>query len=78
VTLGAAILGVFRRIDLSVISCKTKSSSTHPDLVITLLFSLIGKDHLVCPSFKQVIRRDDAIVHPHLQSKIQKSFEDCG
>jgi hypothetical protein len=27
---------------------------------------------------KQVIRRDDAIVRPHLQSKIQESFEDCG
>jgi hypothetical protein len=27
---------------------------------------------------KQVIRRDDTIVHPHLQSKIQESFEDCG
>jgi hypothetical protein len=26
-----------------------------------------------CPSFKQVICRDDAIVCPHLQSKIQKS-----
>ncbi len=25
------------------------------------------------PSFKQVIRRDNAIVRPHLQSKIQKS-----
>ena len=28
--------------------------------------------------FKQVICRDNAIVHPHLQSKIQESFEDCG
>jgi hypothetical protein len=27
---------------------------------------------------KQVIRRDDAIVCPHLQSKIQESFEDRG
>ncbi len=27
---------------------------------------------------KQVIRRDDAIVRPHLQSKIQESFKDCG
>ena len=27
----------------------------------------------VCPSFEQVIRRNNAIVHPHLQSKIQKS-----
>ncbi len=27
---------------------------------------------------KQVIRRDDAIVRPHLQSKIQESFEDRG
>ncbi len=25
------------------------------------------------PSFKQVIRREDVIVRPHLQSKIQKS-----
>ncbi len=28
--------------------------------------------------FKQVIRRNDAIVHPHLQSKIQESLEDRG
>jgi hypothetical protein len=28
--------------------------------------------------FKQVIRPDDAIVRPHLQSKLQESFEDCG
>ncbi len=28
--------------------------------------------------FKQVIRRDDAIVRPHLQSKIQESLEDRG
>ncbi len=27
---------------------------------------------------KQVIRHDDAIVCPHLQSKIHESFEDCG
>ena len=27
---------------------------------------------------KQVIRHDDAIVCPHLQSKIQESFKDCG
>ena len=27
---------------------------------------------------KQVIRRDDAIVCPHLQSKIQESYEDRG
>jgi hypothetical protein len=40
--------------------------------------SLIEKDHLVCPSFKQVIRRGDAIVRPHLQPKIQESFKDCG
>ncbi len=36
-------------------------------------FSLIEKDHSVCPSFKQVIRCNDVIVRPHLQSKIQKS-----
>jgi hypothetical protein len=40
--------------------------------------SLIEKDHSVRPSFKQVIRRVNAIVHPHLQSKIQESFEDRG
>jgi hypothetical protein len=40
--------------------------------------SLIEKDHPVYPSFKQVICRDDAIVRPHLQSKIQESFEDRG
>ncbi len=28
--------------------------------------------------YKQVIRHDDAIVCPHLQSKIQESFEDRG
>ncbi len=28
--------------------------------------------------FKQVIRRNDAIVRPHLQSKIQESLEDRG
>jgi hypothetical protein len=28
--------------------------------------------------YKQVIRRNDAIVRPHLQSKIQESFEDRG
>ncbi len=31
------------------------------------------KDHSARPSFKQVICRGDAIVRPHLQSKIQKS-----
>jgi hypothetical protein len=39
---------------------------------------LIKKDHSVCPSFKQVIPCNNAIVCPHLQSKIQESFEDCG
>ncbi len=29
-------------------------------------------------TYEQVIRRDDAIVRPHLQSKIQESFKDCG
>ncbi len=33
---------------------------------------------LVCLSYEQVIRRDDAIVRPHLQSKIQESLEDRG
>ena len=33
---------------------------------------------LVCLSYEQVIRRDDAIVRPHLQSKIQESLKDCG
>jgi hypothetical protein len=40
---------------------------------VTLGASILGLSFL-----QAVIRRNDAIVCPHLQSKIQESFEDCG